>query len=79
MYKELEKFRTNKKIDAIGVLPDKQEINIELDEYIAPLGDLIQDFIKHETKPRWKRNYYHDHLTELYKKMLNTITIRHGF
>ena len=27
MYKELEKFRTNKKIDAIGVLPDKQEIN----------------------------------------------------
>jgi hypothetical protein len=28
MYKELEKFATGKKVEGIGVLPDKQEIKI---------------------------------------------------
>ena len=33
MYKELKKFATGKKLDGIGVLPDKQEIKITCDEY----------------------------------------------
>lgn len=75
MYKELEKYKTGNKVDAIGVLPNKREVPIKQDEYIAGLGDLIQDFIKHESKPYWKRKYYHEHLTELYLKMLNEIQV----
>ena len=33
MYKELEKYKTGKKVDTIGVLPDKQEITMKSDEY----------------------------------------------
>jgi len=78
MYKELEKFATGKKIEGIGVLPNKQEIKIQYNEYVANLGDLIDDFIKHQTKSKWKRKYYHDHLTKIYKDMLNKITVKHG-
>ena len=78
MYKELNKFATGEKLDGIGVLPDKQEIKITYDEYQAYLGDLIDDFIKHKTKPFWKRKYYHSHLTKIYKDMLNKITVTHG-
>jgi len=78
MYKELEKFATGKKIEGIGVLPDKQEIKIYYDEYVANLGDLMEDFIKHQSKSEWRRNYYHDHLTKIYMDMLNKIEIRHG-
>lgn len=79
MYEELNKYKTGKKMDAIGVFPDKQEINIKLDEYEANLGDLINDFIEHKNKLFWKRKYYHKHLSELYIKMLNKIQIKHGF
>jgi len=78
MYKELKKFATGEKLDGIGVLPDKQEIKITYDEYKANLGDLIDDFIKHKTKPFWGRKYYHSHLTKIYKDMLNQITVTHG-
>lgn len=78
MYKELEKYKTGERIDGIGVLPDKQTINIKLDEYVANLGDLMQDFIKHESKPFWRQKYYHNHLTKIYLDMLNKIEIRHG-
>jgi len=77
MYKELKKFATGKKLDGIGVLPDKQEIKITYDEYKANLGDLIDDFIKHKTKPFWRRKRYHSHLTKIYKDMLNKINITH--
>jgi hypothetical protein len=76
MYKELDKFKTGKIIDGIVVLPDKQEVKIKLDEYAVNLGDLVEDFIKHQTKPRWKRKFYHEHLTNLYKEILNQIEIR---
>jgi hypothetical protein len=78
MYKELEKLATGKKVEGIGVLPDKQEIKIYHDEYVANLGDLMEDFIKHQTKPFWKKKYYHNHLTKIYKDMLNKIEIKHG-
>lgn len=78
MYKELEKFATGKKIEGVGTLPYKQEINIYYDEYVVNLGDLMEDFIKHKTKPFWKRKYYHNHLTKIYKDMLNKIKISHG-
>lgn len=78
MYKELKKYATGNKIDGIGVLPDKQEKKITLDEFSVELGDLIEDFIYHKTKPRWKRKYYHNHLTKIYKDMLNFTTIKYG-
>ena len=77
MYKELKKFKTGKKIDSILVFTDKQEIKIKLDEYEANLGDLMNDFIEHKNKPFWKRKYYHNHLTSIYKDMLNKITVKH--
>ena len=78
MYKELEKFATGEKVEGIGVLPDKQEIKIHYDEYMVNLVDLMEDFIKHQTKPFWKKKYYHNHLTKLYKDILNKIQIKHG-
>jgi len=42
------------------------------------LGDLMEDFIKHQSKPFWKRNYYHIYLSKIYKDMLNKIELRHG-
>lgn len=78
MYKELEKFAAGKKIEGIGVLLNKQKIKIYYNEYVANLGDLMEDFIKHQSKPFWKRKYYHNHLTKIYKDMLNKIEIRHG-
>jgi len=78
MYKESPKFPTWEKIEGIGVLPDKQEIKIYYNEYVANLGDLMEDFIKHQSKPFWKRNYYHIYLSKIYKDMLNKIELRHG-
>ena len=75
MYKELDKYATGNKIDSIGVLPNKQEVTIQLDEYQAGFGDLINDFIEHKNKPFWKKRYYHDLLTELYIKWLNRIGV----
>jgi len=66
MYKELEKYKTG------------GQINKHYDEYKADLGDLLNDFIKHKSKPFWKRNYYHNHLTDIYIDMLNKFTIIHG-
>jgi len=79
MYKELKKFATGKKIEGVGVLPDKQEVKIYYDEYVANLGDLMEDFIKHQSKPFWNRNYYHDNLTKIYKDILNKIEIKFNF
>ena len=78
MYKELKKFATGDKIEGIGVLPDKQELKIYYNEYVANLGDLMEDFIKHQTKPFWKKKYYHNHLTSIYKDILNKISVKHG-
>jgi hypothetical protein len=66
MYKELEKYKTGKKVDTIGVLPGKQEITIKLDGYEVGLGDLMNDFIEHKTKSRWIRKIHHKHLTTIY-------------
>ena len=80
MYKELKKYKTGKKIDAIGVIVNhnNMEIDIKLDEYEYKLGDLMNDFISHKNKPFWKRKYYHNHLTEIYIKMLNQVTLKTG-
>ena len=78
MYKELKKFATGDKIEGIGVLPDKQEVKIYYNEYVANLGDLMEDFIKHQTKTFRKKKYYHNHLTNIYKDILNKISVKHG-
>jgi hypothetical protein len=79
MYKELEKYKTGRKIDKLALLPEQTTITIECDEYVSNLGDLIEDFIKHQTLPFWKRKYYHKHLTKMYKKILNQFAISWGF
>ena len=76
MYKELEKYQTGKKLLIFDTVSGHGEINV--DEYSAGLGDLINDFIRHKTKPFWLRKYYHTHLTELYLQMLNKVSITHG-
>lgn len=76
MYKELEKYKTGKKVPATYDVVNKDCSSIvNLDEYTADLGDLLNDFIEHKNKPFWKRKHYHKHLTELYVKMLNIISI----
>ena len=80
MYKELEKYRTEGKLKCQSeIFNSKENIILILDEYEANLGDLLNDFIEHKQKPFWKRKNYHEHLTELYIKMLNKVTIKHGF
>jgi hypothetical protein len=75
MYKELEKYKTGKKVPTVYKFLDNSSCVIHEKEYIADLGDLMNDFIEHKTKPFWKRKYYHNHLTELYLQMLNRISI----
>ena len=77
MYKELDKYKTGNKVDTIGVLPNKQEVTIPLNEYNAPLGELLEDFIIHTKKSKWQRKYYHNHLSKIYKDMLNKIGVVH--
>lgn len=77
MYKELEKYKTKNKVERTFSTPDEQKIVIKLDGYEAPLGDLINDFIEHKSKPFWKKKYYHNELTNVYKRMLNSVTIKH--
>lgn len=80
MYKELEKYKTHNKIPTVySVTNSQDEITINLDEYKASLGDLINDFIDHKTKPFWRRTYYHNHLTKLYLKMLNQVSVIQNF
>jgi hypothetical protein len=80
MYKELDKYKTGNKVPAfLDVVNNGDSVSVNLDEYKAGLGDLVNDFIEHKTKPFWKRRYYHNHLTELYLQMLNKISIGHGW
>lgn len=81
MYKELEKYKTGKKItqkDFDFYLKIGEEI-IELDRYDFKLGDIIHDFTKHVNKSRWRRKSNHKHLTKIYLDILNKITLTHGF
>ena len=80
MYKEIEKYKTGGIVKGSGVIVnmDNRKIEIDLDEYDFPLGDLIMDFHKHMSKPRWRRKYYHKNLTKIYKDALNYITLTHG-
>jgi hypothetical protein len=79
MYKELEKYKIDEKVRTTGVYSDGRETIIYLDGYEAGLGDLVEDFIEHKTKPFWKRKYYHNHLTKIYKAWLNEIKFKKGF
>ena len=75
MYKELDKYKTGKKVNATGILPDKQEIKIKQNGYEFGLGDLVNDYIEHKRTPWYKRKYYHGHLTKIYINTLNIVTI----
>ena len=78
MYKELEKYKTGKKVKTIGVLPNKQEVDINLEEYSFAVGDLVEDLIQHNKIYFWKKKYYHNHLRRIYVDTLNEIKINRG-
>lgn len=81
MYKELEKYNTGVKTPQIHEfvnLPG-QSVTVEVTRYSAKLGDLIEDFIDHKNKPWYKQNYYHKHLTKIYKDWLNEVSIQKYF
>lgn len=75
MYKEIKKYDTGKivqiKYDVIG--SNGEQVTLPAQEYKGNLGDLVNDLITHRTKPRWKRQYNHNYVTELYVKMLSRI------
>lgn len=75
--KELEKFITKRNQKGTGVLPDGTECEILVDHYEIPIGDLINDFVKHKNKPFWKRDLFHKYIEEWYIKRLNVIKIHH--
>ena len=54
MYKELEKYKTGKKVPTIYKFPNNSSYVMHDEEYVAELGDLMNDFIEHKTKPFWK-------------------------
>ena len=78
MYKELEKYNTGirvprtYKVECNGY---SGEITSQELRYSANLGNLIEDFINHKNKPWYKRKYYHEHLTKIYKDWLNEVSI----
>lgn len=80
MIEEFEKYKTGKKVDGKGVLLGGQQVDIKLDEYIFPLGDLMVDFNNHLNKKWWQKiGWEHNFKTKLYLKVLNQITITHNF
>lgn len=79
MYKELEKYKTGGQINVTIHGIHGSPLVIPTDEYKADLGDLLNDYIEHKTKPFWKRKYYHKHLTKMYLDMLNQLTISYGW
>lgn len=82
MYRELKKYKTGDKIKGTAKLVKFEGgykiIDYEYDEYRGKLGDIIEDFIKHEKKPWWRRGIEHDHVRRLYKKFLNEVEITIG-
>jgi len=79
MYKELEKYKTGNKVSKKAVFKGIGEVEIDLDEYIFPVGELIKDLIKHESKCRFRRKFYHKRLTEIYIEILDEVKITKGF
>jgi hypothetical protein len=76
MYKELEKYKTGRvQPDYTLGTSEGNCFTIKSEEYKIPLGSILNDFIEHKNKPFWKRKYYHNHLTELYIKFLNQLTL----
>jgi len=82
MYKEIRKYKTGEKESVkskIANVKGNPTIIIEMEVYNAGLGDLLYDFIKHVKKPWWRRRYYHDRLTSIYKKWLNLVELTEYF
>ena len=77
VYKELDKYKTGKKVPIdYEIIGTNQSIELFDSEYNFEFGNLMNDFIEHKNKPFYKRKYYHSHLTEIYIKILNLITIK---
>ena len=79
MYKELDKYKTGKKIPVPVIyhrLDGSTEENIhQVNEYQFKLGDLLNDFIIHNNRSwfwkYWHGNYKYNDLTKIYLKWLN--------
>lgn len=79
MYKELDKYKTGKKIPVPAVIHhlngSKEETIYQADEYQFKFGDLLNDFIVHKNRS-WIWKYWHgiwkyNDLTRIYTKWLN--------
>lgn len=79
MYKELDKYKTGKKIPVPATIHHlngtKEEIIYHADEYQFKLGDLLNDFIIHKNRSwvwkYWHGKYKYNDLTKIYVKWLN--------
>jgi len=79
MWRDLEKFKTGKKIPgAIKIAGTNEMVGYNYDEYECPMGDILEQFIKHTMKSRWKKKFDHDLVTKKYKDILNEIVITVG-
>lgn len=77
MFKELQKFKTASSVDVPCILlGTDQKVMMKMDEYTAGVGDLVELYIKHSTKPWWKRDVHHDHLSDYLKRWLNTLRLK---
>jgi len=78
MIKEFEKYKTGKKhVRPVQYLGDTQSITYY--QYEFPLGDLINDYIKHIKKPFWRRGVLHDFTTKKYLEVLNIVKISNSY
>lgn len=80
MYKELEKYKNGNIVKVEyevgnGYVP----LIFNEDEYLFKLGDLLIDFNKHLNKYFWQKTNYHNHLTQIYVKILNEISFKRSF
>lgn len=79
MYKELEKYKTGKKIPLNAIVHcldgTKREEIYQADEYQFKFGELLNDFIIHKNRSWfwkfWNGFHRHNELTRIYIKWLN--------
>jgi len=73
MFPQFKKFKTGKKIPTTGLIPNKKEVTIDLDEYSIPFGDIMCDYMSHINKRWWKRDKNHKEVTRTYILVLNMV------
>lgn len=79
MHKELDKYKTGKKILVPAIIHrlngTKEETTYETEEYTFKFGDVLNDFITHKNRgwlwKFWYGKWKYNDLTRIYTKWLN--------